>query len=138
MQHSFPGYEGLFGAERLGNGAVYSAESYRVWHAHRICPTLGVQPWTSDKSVVACVNQGRWLALCTSCGEGMLTRPDWGIACCAQCGAVYNESLVVFPEDASEISQILCLRPERNSQNWLLPETVADLHDENVAHGIGV
>jgi hypothetical protein len=63
--------------------------------------------------------------------------PEWrGLACCYECGAIYER--LELPAKADEIERLLVARPDLQTRNWRQGETVADLHAENRAHGIGV
>ena len=43
---------------------------------------------------------------------------------------------VVFPDDIHEIDAVLSRRPLLESRNWMAPETVDTLRQENAAHGV--
>lgn len=129
----FPGYSHLKGPETLWLDAetpVSTPTHYRMWQGVLV-KLSGASVWLSEGGTEAFVNQGRWLAICRWCKKGMLTRPDWGIACCAQCGAWYPEGLVKFPENVGEITAALLVRPDPDSQNWDNKQTVEDLLREN-------
>lgn len=130
---TFPGYSSLLGAEQLKD--VETPEDYRRWHAHVVEDRLG-EVWDSDVMVTARVNHGRWVADCFWCSTGMLIRPDWGIACCGECGAFYRRGMVTCPNDAEDIEAVLCRRVKRENQNWAQPETVADLRRESLTRGV--
>jgi hypothetical protein len=77
---------------------------------------------------------GRWQLRCTTpeCGNCPAVQPEWGLALCWDCGAIY-EGLSV--PDAEAIERVL-LRRLMVHRNWMPPETVADLERENLAHGL--
>lgn len=68
-----------------------------------------------------------------SCGEHPIYSPEWQVACCFNCGAMYDG--VPPPQDLQEIERILLLRPRMKNRNWDSSETVAMLLDENLQHG---
>jgi ribosomal protein L37AE/L43A len=106
-----------------------SAADYEWWQTIVITRSKG-QVWTALVEIRARINHGRWVADCHYCKKGMLTRPDWGTACCAQCGARYAAGFVKFPEDP-RIEQLIKLRPDPTTQNWDDKQTARDLELEN-------
>lgn len=153
----FPGYKRILGPEILSRPvlvevdgeSVYACrkvrtrEDYIAWHEDLLFEAGG-DTWLSEEPVHAEIREGRWLAQCRWCRlhhrlTPMLTRPDWSLACCSVCGARYEGSNVVFPDDPlrSEIIAVLLLRPFRENQNWLQRQTVEDLVRENEQHGVG-
>ena len=129
---SFPGYTRLIGPESLSLGeylSVRTPDDYRRWHLLRVT-LANAQPWTSPEKVTAYVNYGRWMVNCFWCKKGVLTRPDWGIAFCATCGAQYEQGMVIFPTD-SNIERALLKRPDPDTQHWDDKQTAEDLLREN-------
>lgn len=112
---------------------VSSPETYQAWHAamirHNAAP---VNRWLSLLPRQARIEHGRWLITCT-CQSGVLTRPDWRLGCCIQCGAVYRT--IDFPAACHDIERVLLERPCRENQNWLIGQTFLDLLMENAEHG---
>lgn len=133
---SFKGYKGVLGPETLQfdpmnpGRRIRTPADYLGWHT-RVVTTRGVEPWDSKKKTKARVNHGRWIADCVWCGGGMLTRPDWGVAYCASCGARYHRKYVVFPRDFLRISKALLVRVRRDQQNWDDRQKPEDLELEN-------
>lgn len=78
------------------------------------------------------VRHGIWKLAC-SCGEHPVYSPEWRLACCFYCGAVYEG--VEPPPAMAEIERVLLLRPQMTTRNWCHPETVDDLRQENADHG---
>lgn len=116
-----------------GKTRVDSPERYLAWHAELLLDRGLVAPRSIQvHRLKARINHGRWLADCLSCGQGMFTRPDWRIACCGECGAVYNG--VIFPPRLDEIVLVLLARPDRRNHNWD-GESVWKLKLENRLHG---
>lgn len=66
-----------------------------------------------------------------ACGNGPATSPEWQIACCFSCGAIYRD--IEFPGDVEGILSKLKVRPMPN-QNWFKGETVEKLEQENAEH----
>lgn len=130
---NFTGYKFIQGPEQLllmSGKRVQTSEEYRMWQANLVF-IRGGDTWNSTGAVDAIVNHGRWIAICRWCGTGMFTRPDWGVAYCAECGAIYDKGMVRFKNDASKIAELLCLRIKREEQNWDSSQSLAELIDEN-------
>ncbi len=130
---NFAGYRFLLGPEQLlfePGRRVSSPAEYLAWHTS-VVTGRGGDPWDSPKGAEARVNWGRWVANCAWCGTGMLTRPDWGIACCGECGARYSPDRVRFPERYDTIEKILLRRVRRDQQNWDKRQSVEELEQEN-------
>jgi len=111
---------------------VRTREEYLAWHLVHLQEKGVVRRWWSIGLVQAFIEQGRWLALCSLCQTGMLTRPDWQLACCGACGAVHEN--VSFPADYQQIASALLERPVRETQGWRPPETLDDILRENTLH----
>lgn len=129
----FTGYRFLLGPEQLlfePGRRVSSLAEYLGWHTS-VVTGRGGDPWDSPQPTKAYVNHGRWIADCVWCGTGMLTRPDWGIACCGECGARYSASQLHFPERYDAIEKILLRRVRRDQQNWDDRQNVDELKKEN-------
>jgi hypothetical protein len=117
---------------------VSTREHYLAWHALQLERRGLARVWMADVGLVAYINHGRWTTDCPTCSrahapQGMWTHPDWRIACCTECGAVYRH--VAFPPHVDAMAAALLNRP-RDLQNWRSPETLDDLLAENVAHGV--
>lgn len=80
----------------------------------------------------AYIGAGAWRIRCR-CGEATHADPDWRTACCFGCGAIYTA--VVFPDDWRAIEELLCKRPVQVQRNWLMPETLDSLREEQIGHG---
>lgn len=132
----FAGYARVTGPELLQfdpnfpGRAINSPADYIGWHT-RVVTAKGVEPWDSLRPTKARINHGRWIADCVWCGGGMLTRPDWGVAFCATCGARYHYKRVKFPRDPQSFERPLLVRVRRDQQNWDDRQTVEDLELEN-------
>lgn len=136
MSNPFPGHGMLIGPETFSLGVVdgrqlllKNAGDYRLWHALVVNSRKGTT-WRSTRSTLVYVNYGRWVADCCWCKKGMLTRPDWAIACCSECGAYYDKELLTFPQNP-RIVEALLARPDRDTQNWDHLQTAEDLIREN-------
>lgn len=129
----FAGYRFLLGPEQLSLSPrlhVSSPFEYLAWQTS-IVTQRGGDPWDSQMPTKAHVNHGRWVADCFWCGTGMLTRPQWGVAYCGECGARYHRNYVVYPTDYEAIEKLLMLRVRRDQQNWDDRQTVDELEKEN-------
>jgi hypothetical protein len=102
-------------------------------HNRAVAPakTHGV-PWETDEPIAAHIGVSAWRVRCT-CGEAPPADPEWQLACCAGCGAIYTK--VVFPERREEIEAVLVKRAKFTDRNWKQPWTVEDLQQQNVEHG---
>lgn len=119
----------------LDRSWVTSADAYLGWYRERLADAGDlVRPWTCDLDVFARVNHGRWIADCPNCHGGASTHPDWKLACCSECGCVMRH--VVFPDAYQSIERALLCRSVRHTQNWVAPETLDDLLQENTHHGV--
>jgi len=92
----------------------------------------------------AYMNWGRWVAQCPGgCNCAMeLERgqPEYdcrpahaksGRPCCA-----VMHGLVIWPEDAARVEEILARRPLLANRNWSPGETLDGLRAENLSHGV--
>jgi ribosomal protein L37AE/L43A len=130
----FPGYLSLCGPERYSYDGrpVVTPETYRLWH-HLVVSSRNGQTWDATRSCgPAVVAHGTWTVRCAFCKTPALTRPDWRVAYCGECGARYAR--IEFPAEAREIERMLVMRPMRENQNWFPGETVMDLALENQEH----
>ncbi len=135
LTRQFTGYKTIHGPEQLHDPnqpsrPISSPADYRGWHAAMVT-TKGVDPWDSNKKCTARINHGRWIADCIWCKGPILTRPDWGVAYCAECGARYHEGSVIFPANPRLFAEPLLLRVQRELQNWAEPQKLEALWDEN-------
>lgn len=136
MTETFPGYASLVGSESLSlnDFHVQSPGDYNMWQLIVVTAKKG-KVWSTKRQVVAYINHGRWIVDCAWCTRGMLTRPDWGIANCIQCGARYDQGTIAFPADEN-IVRALLIRPIPETQNWDEKQTAADLWRENKELGL--
>lgn len=115
---------------------VKSVEEYRRLHALKIAGKQSrgqrVDVHEVTEPFTARVEAGSWLFDC-DCGAGVSTDPEWKMACCFSCGAVYMN--VIFPEDAAAIERLLVARPQKN-RYWLPGETLEQVRADNVANGV--
>lgn len=117
-----------------GRTRVQTPEQYLGWHAEQIDARGVARVWHPSLRLDAKVNHGRWLVDCPACGSGAFTHPEWRLACCANCGAVYRG--VNFPEQIEEVTRLLLERPRRETQNWVAGEALWKLRFENRVHGL--
>lgn len=118
---------------------VATPEHYRAFQADLLRRNRTAQPWANWPEPFASVDAptvyvgaGKWLVRCV-CGNCPSVDPDWRLACCAECGAIYED--LVMPADAEAIEAVLMLRAKPLHRNWRPPETVADLVAENLDAG---
>jgi len=90
-------------------------------------------PWLSLEKPEVVILAGKWICWC-ECGNYPSVHPEWRLACCFECGAIYEGLLV--PEDATAIAAVLAKRPRLGNRAWIPPQTVEDLRAENRAHGL--
>lgn len=124
----------IFRPVHLPGIGVRTPAEYRALQARylRLSGNL-TPPWLYVGAPVhAHVGAGAWRVLC-ACGEAPPADPEWRLACCSGCGAIYEG--VTFPEDITEIEAVLLKRRNHVHRNWHRDETVAALRAENVAHG---
>ena len=96
------------------------------------------------------MNWSRWVVDCAWCTSGLIPGVhlfdaggrkvrhslEWGdrSMVCWDCGGVTEG--IEWPPDPLAIELILSMRPEEKTRNWFPGETLNDLLQENVAHGI--
>jgi len=81
------------------------------------------------------VNWGRWIGDCVFCRSAMQLPPGCPVFTCHDCG----ESVEVeWPNSdlADGVQRLLMMRPEPYTRNWETGETLHDLLQENMLHGI--
>ncbi len=84
--------------------------------------------------IKARMNHGRWLADCPDCNGAELVLPGQKFICqSGEHAPVAHE--VEFPADFVLINAAVSRRPVQN-RNWQPGETVAQLLQENLAHGL--
>ncbi len=132
----FPGHGMLLGPEmyslgRVGNKdrTLLTRDDYLLWHAMVVSSRKG-STWKSPEAVTVLINHGKWMAECFWCHKFMLTRPDWRLACCSECGAYFENEQLIFPSDPLIVEALLA-RPDRDTQHWDDKQTSADLIHEN-------
>ena len=91
-------------------------------------------PWVADVRPAVYITAGMWQICCATpgCGNCPSVSSDWRLACCWDCGAVYEG--LDMPADAERAVEVLLCRPVVASRNWT-GESVDDLVNENRAHG---
>ena len=132
----------LLGPRHLHPGVNTEAD-YRRAHRDAIArgraryPNLEwPEPWLALFAPSAFVAGGMWQLRCATvgCTNCPSVSPEWRLALCWDCGAVYER--VPLPVDIEAIERVLMRRPDVSSRNWLPTETVEDLVRENAEHGI--
>lgn len=123
----------IFRPRHLPGIGVRSPDEYRALQRRYLRRSgLTVEPWLHIGEVRAHVGAGAWRVRCV-CGEAPPADPDWRLACCSGCGAVYED--VAFPDDREDIEAVLLKRRNHVTRNWQHGETVEELRRENLAHG---
>lgn len=126
---------------------VNTLEDYRRKHAEALArgrlayPNLDwPTPWVSSVHPPVFVSGGMWQVRCATpgCGNAPMVSPEWRVALCWDCGAVY-EGLAI-PADAAEIERVLVLRQHLGWRNWNWPmldgsESVDVLRAQNLEMG---
>lgn len=90
------------------------------------------EPTEFSEEKPAYIGNGAWRIHCR-CGERTHADPEWKLACCFGCGAIWTN--VVFPENWQAIEDLLSKRVLQGTRNWQPPETYDDLVAEQVQHG---
>jgi len=97
-------------------------------------PSLAVrEPWRAQERPPVIVSGGKWLVRC-ACGNAPSVAPEWRLALCFECGAVYED--LAMPEGQTEISAALLERQSASQRHWTPGETAADLRAENRRNGV--
>lgn len=114
---------------------AYARQHVRQMQKKRaLLPALGLRdPWPAPPGAVPFVVGGKWVVLCP-CGDAPMASPEWDVARCFECGAIY--AALAWPADRSAIEAALVVRPAA-VRAWLPTETVADLLAQNAANGVG-
>lgn len=92
-------------------------------------------PVVVPDQVAAFVSGGCWVVLCP-CGNAPAADPEWRLACCFECGAIYEG--VSFPDSWQDVEAVLVARPKMHQRNANPSERLSVLASENVAHGHAV
>jgi hypothetical protein len=84
---------------------------------------------------MARVNWSRWVADCPSphCASALQLYRDQPWFTCLDCGEV---SEIEWPDMIEEIERILLMRPNPFTRNWEPGETLNDLYEQNLEHGV--
>lgn len=98
-----------------------------------VLPTRTWLPFRDVLHAVPEINCGRWIVRC-ECGNCPSASPEWDLAICLECFAVYKD--IEFPEDYRDLETILMERPKMLNRNWFPIETAADLLTQNIANGV--
>ena len=95
--------------------------------------------WAHPQGMVqAQVMRSNWVAKCPHCPSQMFVQPGEPFFCpdCAMQGNDYKPMTVVWPKKRQAIERVLLQRKDPLNRNWLIGETVDDLINENLEHGI--
>lgn len=95
-------------------------------------PFLNWQPpFVYAGTVPLKVSDSCWQLVC-ECGNFPAYDPEWEMACCFSCGAVYYQPP---PSDWRDIQRVLVNRPRLQNRHMLPGQTLNDLMRENLEHG---
>ncbi len=99
-----------------------TAEEYRAKQAAHLrqlrsgYPLSGFgEPHAVSEPIPAIVSGGRWVVMCP-CGNAPSASPEWALACCFECGAVYEA--VTFPADREAVEAALGRLPVGQPRHW--------------------
>ena len=79
------------------------------------------------------ISGGKWVLRCV-CHNHPSVHPDWRLALCFECGAVYEA--VTIPAEAADIEAVLARRASLGTRHWRPGVSIEDLDDENESHGL--
>jgi len=115
--------------------SVASPVAYRAWHQRSLHDAAMVHE--SSVVLVARIDHGRWIVDCL-CGAGVYTHPEWRLACCVDCGAIYHDIVMPSAPAIAALTRLLLARARRENQHWSPGESLDRLKAENLAHNVGV
>jgi hypothetical protein len=123
-----------------GDTPVTTPELYLAWHTRHVMARRIAKIWQVDGKPLARIEHNRWVVDCVACSTSLekraaFTHPEWRIACCGECGAIYRD--VQFPNPAvrKALERLLLFRPRAN-RNWFPGESLADITMENRKHKV--
>jgi len=119
-----------------GPAVTIGAETIAAYQARVVAQASakGIRVTADDRTLVAYVNGGRWVANCPHCNSGIAVHPDWRYAACLDC--LHTYTAITFPSDLVAVEDALAVRPV-NNQNCTPTETADQLVDENTRRGYG-
>jgi hypothetical protein len=88
-------------------------------------------PWYAVEEVPLKICNSEWQLICP-CGNTPLYDPEWQLACCFSCGAIYRQAP---PDDWREIEAVMVKRHHIDHRHMLPGQTVEELRQENRDHG---
>jgi len=121
--------------------SVQKAGGYRQFvelHSARRWQT-GVN-WEVRGIVAAEIHRSAWVVSCPFCRNAQVAEfgePFFCVDCVMQ-GNGFKAMGIIFPENIDKIERILLKRPDPNTRNWLLGETIEQLIAENIDHEVEV
>lgn len=111
------------------------SECRQRWQAHSVWEVSDSAP-----PLYAEIEHANWAVVCDTCREAVVI--DYGeIHFCPNCLNLAHGNKarrVVFPEPEKRkaIETLLSRRPNPDNRNWLPHESIQDLQNENVTHGL--
>ena len=136
MKHTYDRLNVIATPEHI-HGVLTAEEYEKIHKAHmqtlqRARPALQFpDPHDAESGAVVHVSGGKWVVYC-ECNNAPSAHPEWGVARCLDCGAVYRE--LKWPEHLKELQALLVQRPTIN-RHWTPAETLEDVRDENKRRG---
>ncbi len=85
--------------------------------------------------VAARANWGRWVVDCPRCPSARWFTPGMPEFTCLDCG-MQAEVIWPPPDMVSGVERLLMMRPNVATRNWLHGESLHDLLQENLDHGL--
>ena len=136
---AYPRIGGPPEAHNAGTEAMYRLKQRE--QLRQLKAAMPFRPWPDEPWLVvgnprtAEINAGRWVVRC-DCGNAPSASPEWQLALCWDCAAIYEG--VLFPEvnERMKIEAALLARPEMRNRMWRAPETSDDLVAENIENGV--
>ena len=90
------------------------------------------------ENFILSVDAGVWHAQCLRCSGFSVPRRDSALHLCLGCwhGGDIRWRVASWSTDTVEIEKLLLLRPNPGNRNWRGGETLVDIRQENIAHGL--
>jgi hypothetical protein len=118
---------------------VRDTAQYRRRHAAAIARKSStgqrIRVSESTEAIEARIDHGRWIVECP-CGAGNAVDVAAKIALCFGCGTAHLNVRLPEQRTARAIERALLARPHVKTRNWQPDESVDDLMNENLRHGV--
>lgn len=104
--------------------AYLAKQSAFIKDVHAMYPDRPkVDLWVAPMHVAPFVSGSRWVVMC-SCGNAPSAHPDWDLACCFECGAIYRD--MAWPKDRAAIEAVIVAAP-MSLRHWTPAEPLGTL-----------